>query len=220
MMDDQAVEWAKGEAGRLRMTAANRELVEGVAYSSAVRHQAAAAIEFLRIHAGGTDFYRHVDDLFTTQVRPPAALEGIANLLDHWVAFQDAGMAAILPFAAQARIEAATDLMEQVQRLLEDKQVIPAASVMLAGAALEEFLRSMLAANPQVTVTGKPGLNSYAQALAAANALSRQDVKDVTAMAGLRNEAAHGHFDLLDPLRARQMADMVNLFIRQHTATP
>lgn len=155
---------------RLKGVAASREL-EDVRYSS---------IEFLRIHAGGTDFYSHIDDLFTTQVGANAALLGVADLLERWTAFHQSGMTAAIPFAAQARIEAATDLMEQVQLLLDDSQVHPAAPVMLAGAALEEFLRSMLAAHPEATVTGKPALNSYSQALAAAGVLSKQDVKDIT----------------------------------------
>lgn len=217
-MSGDPLGWAAGEAIRLKGVASSREIEDEVAYSSAVRHHAAAAMEFLRIHAGGTDFYNGIETNFTgTQIGPKAALLAVADLLERWIAYQQSGLAALVPFAAQARIEAATDLMEQVQFLLDDTQVIPAAPIMLAGAALEEFLRSMVAANPQATVAGKPGLNSYALALAASGLLTKQDVKDVTAMAGHRNDAAHGHFDLLSPERARLMADMVNLFIRQHT---
>ena len=62
-------------------------------------------------------------------------------------------------------------------------------------------------------------MNSYAAALAKkADLLSRQDVKDVTAMAGRRNEAAHGDFEKVDdPTIARVMVDQVNLFLQRHS---
>jgi pheromone shutdown protein TraB len=66
-----------------------------------------------------------------------------------------------------------------------------------------------------VQVKGKPGINSYAQALQAGGSLSAQDVKDITAWAGQRNEAAHGEFAKLSPERAQIMIDGINLFMRQ-----
>jgi hypothetical protein len=43
--------------------------------------------------------------------------------------------------------------------------------------------------------------------------LSAQDIKDVTAWAGQRNEAAHGQFERLTHERAQIMVDGINLFI-------
>jgi hypothetical protein len=100
--------------------------------------------------------------------------------------------------------------------LLNNPAVVPAAPVMLAGAALEEFLRALLARTSE-SVTGDPSLAKYAAALRRAGVLTANDEKDVLAMAGTRNDAAHGHFDRISPERARLMADHVNLFIRQKT---
>jgi hypothetical protein len=61
------------------------------------------------------------------------------------------------PLEARSRVEAATDLMEQVQILLDDRKVHPAGPVMLAGAALEEFLRSMIVTST-LQPKGKPGI--------------------------------------------------------------
>ena len=61
----------------------------------------------------------------------------------------------------------------------------------------------------------KPGIASYANALRTIGELSPQDVKDITAWAGQRNEAAHGQFDGLSRERAQIMVDGINLFMRQ-----
>jgi hypothetical protein len=76
--------------------------------------------------------------------------------------------------------------MEQVQVLLDDPKVHVAAPVVLAGAALEEFLRSMLATTPAAVVVGRPGIQAYAEALRKVEVLAAQDVKDITAWAAQR----------------------------------
>jgi hypothetical protein len=43
--------------------------------------------------------------------------------------------------------------------------------------------------------------------------LSAQDMKDVEQMAGVRNSAAHGEFDVLSHERAGLMEQQVNLFL-------
>jgi hypothetical protein len=85
---------------------------------------------------------------------------------------------------------------------------------MLAGAALEELLRSLVITH-SAQVTGRAGLQAYSQALRNTGVLTFQDVKDVTSWAGLRNSAAHGQFDGLSLERAHIMAEGVNLFMRQ-----
>lgn len=57
------------------------------------------------------------------------------------------------------------------------------------------------------------GLRRYA--LRKAGHLTANDEKDVTSIAGLRNDAAHGKFDVVTRDRAALMADQVNLFMRQ-----
>ena len=122
------------------------------------------------------------------------------------------------PFEVRFRIEAATDLMDQVQVLLKDPEFVAGAAVMLAGAALEEFLPSMFEESGERLV-GKPGISSYATALQKSDKLNRGEVKDITAWADQRNDAAHGHFDDLTRPRALIMVDGINLFTRSHTET-
>lgn len=104
--------------------------------------------------------------------------------------------------------------MEQVEQLMADKSIHPAAPIALAGAALKSALRSLWEQAGQPELKGRPGINAYATALTPAP-LDRQDVKDITSWAGLRNAAAHGEFDVIDLNRARHMAEGVNLFMQR-----
>ncbi|MEW1838537.1 hypothetical protein AB0392_11335 [Nonomuraea angiospora] len=159
---DSLVTWARAEAERVRAIK-----IEGVGgLSNKARPQMAPALEFLRRHAAGTQFLATAEALVDRDERVEAwiGIKGMGDLLDGWADFVEAGMAAIPSFEVAARVAASTDLMEQVQALLDDRDVEPAAPVVLAGAALEEFLRSRVAAL-SVTVVGKPSISSYANAL-------------------------------------------------------
>jgi hypothetical protein len=198
------IDWARIEANRLRTVSNNPQVNSG---------DAGRAVEFLRLHAGSqSHFYTRAVQIIKDGV-PAYAIRNVASLLEGWADLVEAGLIEA-PFEARAKVDAATDLMEQVHILLDDRKVHPAAPVMLAGAALEEFLRSMLVvSNSQAK--GKPSINSYAAALREAEVLTAQDLKDVTAWGGMRNDAAHGHFGAVTIDRARIMVDGINLFMRQ-----
>lgn len=211
----QLLDWARKEAERLQESAG-----KGGAQRKAylVRAHGAAALDFLARHASGTQFASSAQALFehSEGINQAEGLWALAKVLELWITYVESEMIDILPFEVGARLEAATDLMEQVQQLLDDNKVHPAAPMVLAGAALEEFLRSRIAALG-VTVSGKPSISSYASALRTAGDLSAQDVKDITAWAGQRNKAAHGEFDDLSRAGAQLMVNGINLFIRQKT---
>lgn len=211
--------WATEEAAKLREISRRTEITDNFGYSEDARPLAAAALDMLRRHAEGTEFFRSAAGVFHTRSNPRAdqALLRVADILDAWVQFVEDGLATIPPFPVRARLAAATDLMEQVQTLLDDERTHAAAAVVLAGAALEEFLRSQVNAYT-LEVPGHPSISAYANALRKSRYLSAQDVKDVTAWAGQRNEAAHGQFEVLSRARAQIMVDGINLFIRQKTA--
>ena len=211
-----AVEWAQTEAKRLRERASSPEVEQGMATAVHARPLAAAALDFLHRQAPDSGFAEASRLIFEGPYPPGAeeALERVAGILEDWVAYLEHGLADAVGPEAQARLEASTDLMEQVQQLLNDNRVHAAAPIMLTGAALEEFFRSLVITH-SATVNGRPGLQAYSEALRAAGILTHQDVKDVTSWAGLRNSAAHGQFDNLSRERAVLMADGVNLFMRQ-----
>jgi hypothetical protein len=199
---------------RLRDTAGK----VGQKQATYVAEHAAAAIDYLERQAPGTVWVEQARELFTERKNGQMSLLRLAELLDQWLNYVEAGMADLTTAEVGARVAAATDLMEQVQRLLDDTTVHAAAPIVLAGAALEEYLRSMVIRH-SVTVTGKPSIGAYAQALRVGGHLTPQDVKDVTAWAGIRNDAAHGQFDALSAERAQLMVDGINLFLRQNSVT-
>ncbi|MGW3769932.1 hypothetical protein [Actinomadura verrucosospora] len=214
---DELVQWARNEAERLREV---RGLHPGPGSARFGLAHATSALEFLKRNAPGTSFARSAEHLFEREGRLSAddAVEGIADILDAWALSTGESWAKALPFDVQARIEAATDLMEQVQQLLDDSKVHPAAPIVLAGAALEEFLRSRITAKG-LSPSGKPGINTYATALQQDGGLTRQEVKNITSWAGLRNHAAHGEWDQISREEARIMVAGINLFLQQRTST-
>ena len=63
----------------------------------------------------------------------------------------------------------------------------------------------------------KSGLQNYASVHAEVGLITKQDVKDLTAWAGLRNHAAHGEWtEVQDPSRIKLMLEGVNLFMREY----
>ena len=206
MTDDaSAVEWARREAARLR------HLTSPV--SSAT--ETAAAVELLARYAPDSVFHEFAA---AHKSYDSLKISSVAGALERWVRLSEDGLATGLPFAAQARVEAASDLMDQAEQLLEDASIHPAAAAMLIGAALEELLRSMCIAET-VTWVGKPGIGTYADPLRTQDLISKQDHKDITSWCGQRNDAAHGNFDLVEKSRVRLMADGVNLFMQRHSLT-
>lgn len=211
---DELVNWARTEAQRLRSI----RTTEDDHYAPWGRHEASAALEFLRLHAAGSAFLEGAQLPFSNNsFGVTSALHAVASALDSWASSVTDGIVTSLPFESAARREAATDLMEQTQALLDGARIHPAAPVVLAGAALEESLRALLIANG-LNAPGKPGIDSYATALRKGDVLTTQDVKDITAWAGLRNSAAHGEFEKVTIERAQLMVDGINLFLRQRMA--
>jgi hypothetical protein len=100
--------------------------------------------------------------------------------------------------------------------MLESNSYHPAAAAVLIGASLEEFLRNWVEADGLSIGNAKPGIDAYVKTLRAADSISKQDVKDITSWAGIRNHAAYGEWDAVgNRNRVRLMLEGVNLFMRQ-----
>jgi hypothetical protein len=209
---DEDIEWAEAEIQRLGKL---YEPGSVVTYDQG-RGNFIEAVEFLRMKAGArSEFYLRALDA-TKRMHASSACTMVRFALNGWIEFAQRGLVE-LPVEAQYRQAAATDLMEQVEQLLQDKKVVPAAPVMLAGAALEELLRAIVD-TAQLKPRAKPSINTYATALRAAELITAQEMKDITAWAGLRNDAAHGHFERIELANARLMQQGINLFMQKHVA--
>ena len=94
----------------------------------------------------------------------------------------------------------------------------PAAPAVLGGAALEEFLRNWIEEANLPLGNKKASIDTYTGLLREADLITKQDAKDITAWAGIRNHAAHGEWDeVKDKQRIQLMLEGINLFMRKYT---
>jgi hypothetical protein len=130
----------------------------------------------------------------------------------------EAGLNTDISPERKAQLDVVSDLLEQANNLLDSKQVHPAAPAVLIGATLEEFLRNWIEAEGISLGSARPSIDSYTKALRESELITKQDAKDITAWAGIRNHAAHGEWDEVnDRNRIRLMLEGVNLFLRKNT---
>ena len=182
-----------------------------------IRARATAALDFLERFAGAESRWSQAaHDVFISHGANQSMESGahaVGEVVREWVRAVRSGQAK--PRQVEllgVRAVASTDLLEQVQALNADESVIPAAPIVLAGAALEIALRSAVE-ELSLTAPTKPSINAYAQVLRTAGVLNKQDMKDVVQMAGLRNQAAHGEHEALSRERSGLMEQQVNLFL-------
>ena len=173
--------------------------------------------EFLRTYAGPkSSFYREATEaagMVDFQLRQ---LESILRSFTEYVL---AGLSAEISPQRRAELDVVSDLLEQASRLLGTSGVHPAAPAMLIGATLEEYLRTWSERVPLALGNRKPGIQAYADLLRDADLITKQDVKDVTSWAGIRNHAAHGEWDeVSDRQRVQLMLEGINLFMRKYGA--
>jgi hypothetical protein len=175
--------------------------------------------EFLRNYAGPTSAFLET----AKQYNPSHLAKDYArgNLLSVLKSFHDylkAGLDVGISPERRAQLDVVSDYLSMAQTLLDDKSVHPAAPAVLIGATLEEFLRNWCEAEGLDLANRKPGLETYSQILRDANLLTKQDGKDITSWAGIRNHAAHGEWnEVEDRKRVQLMMEGINLFMRKHT---
>ena len=223
---EQLLEWAEGHVQDLtqEMRWVPRNAGSGGYWKATdpqakgrIRARAIAALAFLERFTGtGSRWSENAHDVFKNEGEKQTMESGaraVGDILTEWTRMVRSGQ--VKPRLVETfttRAVSSTDLLEQVRALNADNSVIPAAPIVLAGAALEVALRSAIE-ELGLTVAGRPSIGTYAQELRRANVLNKQDIKDVEQMAGLRNEAAHGEHDLLSRQRAGLMEQQVNLFL-------
>lgn len=173
----------------------------------------AEVVEFLRIMAGPKSaFYQQADFSSST-----SDYDTLVSLLEAFRDFVAAGLLEAVSPERRAQLDVVNDFMEQADELLNAKDVHPAAAAMIIGGTLEEFLRTRAEQDALSLGSRKQSIQAYAELLRDQGVLDKQDMKDVTAWAGLRNYAAHGEWDQVkDRDRIRVMLEGVNLFLRKH----
>lgn len=175
------------------------------------------ALEFLRIYAGErSSFYKEISQI-TGDWTENYSKEYIVGILRGYIRFLENGLFSGVSLERQVQIDVVTDFLEQADKLLDAKDVHPAAACVLIGASLEEFLRNWIEESSFSIGSNKPSIDTYSKILRERELLTKQDMKDITSWSGLRNHAAHGEWDEVnDKNRVSLMLEGVNLFIRKH----
>ncbi|MYW30120.1 hypothetical protein [Streptomyces sp. SID2119] len=186
-----------------------------------VHGRVVAALQFLREYAGfDSSWFTRAEQTWDSQGGNKSVATGayyVGELLKGWADQVEAGITEVAGSQAREKVGAvSTDVMEQVRQLNEDDKAHPAAAIVLCGAALETALRATVEARAlSLPERQRPSLNSYTQLLRSAGIFTAQDVKDADMCGGLRNSAAHGHFDDLSRERAGLMEQQTNLLLRK-----
>ncbi|MBK8464571.1 MAG: hypothetical protein IPL32_01955 [Chloracidobacterium sp.] len=179
----------------------------------------ATVTEFLRVYAGEKSaFYAAANTISPYMITPESTKKRLRELLQSFHSYVESGLHGGVSPERQAQIDVVSDFLEMAASLLHRNDVHPAAPAVLIGATLEEFLRNWVESEKLPLGDKKPGLETYSQVLRDANKLTKQDGKDITSWAGIRNHAAHGEWDeVKDKQRIGMMLESVNLFIRKYS---
>ena len=176
----------------------------------------AQALEFLHRYAGPkSSFFTMAQGCGGS---PGFAKESLISVLESFIRYIESGLAEGISPERKAQLDVVSDFLSQAQLLLESKSVHPAAPAVLIGATLEEFLRAWIENEGLTLKNNTPSIDAYCKTLRESDLIDKQDIKDITAWAGIRNHAAHGEWDIVsDRQRICLMLEGVNLFIRKNT---
>ena len=194
-----------------------KRLIQGIHDNRDVISVYAEAREFLRTYAGPKSSFVKTLEQYDP-LRLYKANDTVRALLQSFLSYVEAGLLSEISPERRAQLDVVSDFLEMANELLETKGVHPAATTMLIGATLEEFLRTWIENESLPLGSRKPGIETYSQVLREADLITKQDSKDITAWAGIRNHAAHGEWnEVSDKNRISLMLEGVNLFMRRYT---
>lgn len=185
--------------------------------SVAFHGEFAQACEFLRRFGGHNNSFLAT----LTQIANKYSHEYVANSTAHtllaFASYVQSGLADEISPERRAQLDIVSDLLDQANTLVENPKVHPAAPAVLIGATLEEFLRTWIETCGIPLGQRKPSLDTYTQLLRETDLIPKQDAKDITAWAGIRNHAAHGEWAQVESReKIALMLQGVNLFLRKY----
>ncbi len=172
--------------------------------------------EFLRKYGGKENvFYKEIIKARDTHY--DVAIVIIVNTLKGFLEYLESGLLDEVTPVYQAQLDVVSGFLDQANNLLVKNEFHPGAAAVLIGATLEEFLRNWIEKEGIELGNKKPTIDSYIKLLKENEFISKQDIKDVTAWAGIRNDAAHGKWDEVNSKdKISLMLQGVNLFMRKY----
>jgi hypothetical protein len=178
----------------------------------------AESCELTRTYCGERNSFYLALKEFKPSPYPDSNKAKIVDILEGFIRSIENGFSKGISIERKARIDVVSDILEQTLNLLSTKGIHPAAPAVLAGAALEEFLRNWIEEVNLPLGNKKPGIDTYSGLLRESDLITKQDAKDITSWAGIRNHAAHGEWEeVSDKQRIQLMLEGINLFMRKYT---
>ncbi|MHB9155193.1 MAG: hypothetical protein ACYC5N_05790 [Endomicrobiales bacterium] len=177
------------------------------------------ACELLRLYAGPkSSFFSQIQEYNPKRMMALPSQANTVSLLKTFKNFIESGYSQGISPERKGQLDVVSDFLEQANQLLRDTKIHPAAPAILIGATLEEFLRTWAEAEGLNLDSKQSSIDSYAKILRESEIISKQDIKDITAWTGIRNDAAHGNWDnVKDKERIQIMLEGVNLFLRKYS---
>lgn len=173
--------------------------------------------EFLHTYAGPKNHFEQALAQLTVKSNSNETTLAVERILNAFLDYVNNDLLRTISMQREIQIDTVSDYLEQARILLDDNRVHPAVPAVIIGASLEEFLRNWLEETGFDLNTIKNTLEPYTQELKKANLINKQDMKDITSWAGLRNDAAHGHWDKVkDRDRIVIFLESVNNFMRKY----
>ena len=156
--------------------------------------------------------YKHFETLFPELYLYSRASQALGTLK---AAANDYEQEFLFDTRTLIEAEVFDDFLEQSRHLLDSNYYQPAAVVI--GSVLEDGLRK-LCAKQEIELSAKPKLDTMNAALAKTGTYSKLTQKRITALADIRNKAAHGEWDGFTKVDVEAMLREVRQFMETHFA--
>lgn len=177
------------------------------------------AIEFLKKIVKSESYFLTALHIIINMSSYNNKLSDLHKILNSFKEYVNDDLLKNISLEREIQIETVSDYLEQAEKLLNSKNFHPASAAVIIGASLEEFLRNWLEELNEDMTELKLSLDSYSKQLRKRELISKQDLKDITSWAGIRNDAAHGNWDSVsDRNRIKLMLEGVNLFMRKYSS--
>ncbi len=165
---------------------------------------------FSRVFGKDSEYYKNMNRNFVGNVKYPEANQAFGVLLS---AKDDYEKESIFELRALIEAELFEDFLEQAEHLLSTGYFAPAA--VIAGSVLEDGLRK-LCGRERITLSSQPKLDFMNAELAKAGTYSKLTQKRITALADIRNNAAHGKWSEFDTSDVENMIRDVRNFMEKY----
>jgi len=171
---------------------------------------------FIATVAGkNNSFYEAAEKIKITALYAP---EQIKAILESFLYSVEKDLISNSSYERKIQINVVNDYLSQAEDILDKKELHPATAAFLIGASLEEFLRNWIFDQGLFSESLKPSIDGYSSILKKEGLIDKQEYKEITAWAGIRNNAAHGKWELVsDKEKISYMLAGVNFFIKKYS---